>query len=106
MLILGLTKVECGADGKGKSWRNTQKNWETMRAQIMKRSGWDLKKIKRIETYAEQNKACEADMEESFSCEPVQIKSYSKEQEDERVRHYEKRNEKEEEIKSRGLRAR
>lgn len=75
-----------------------------MRAQIMKRSGWDLKKIKRIETYAEQNKACEADMETSFSCEPVQNKSYCKKQEDERTRHYEKRSEKEEENESRGLR--
>ena len=34
--------------------RNTQKNWETIGLQTMKGDGWDLKKIKRIETGAEQ----------------------------------------------------
>lgn len=66
----------------------------------MKKSGWDLKKIKRTETYAEQNKACEADTETFFSCEPMQIKSYCKKQEDGRARHYEERSEKEDEIES------
>lgn len=68
-----------------------------MGAQIMKRSGWDLKKIKRIETDAEQNKVCEADRATSFSCELVQIKSYCKKQEEERRG-------KEEDNESRGLR--
>lgn len=57
----------------------------------MKGSGWDLKKIKRIEAEAEQNKAREADMAARFSCEPVQIKSYCKKKEEERTINYEKR---------------
>lgn len=51
---------------------------KTMGTQKIKGSGWDLKKIKRIETEAEQNKACEADMAARISCEPEQIKSYCK----------------------------
>lgn len=60
-----------------------------MGTETMKGSGWDLKKIKRIETEAEQSKAWKADMAAKFSCEPAQIKSYCKTQEEERARNYE-----------------
>lgn len=75
---------------------------KTMGTQKIKGSGWDLKKIKRIETEAEQNKACEADMAARISCEPEQIKSYCKEG-GKRTRNYEEGKMEEKNDDSRGL---
>lgn len=55
MLIFGLRRDQVRESSE--ILRNTQKNWETMGTQTMKGSGWDLKKIKRIVTEAEQNEA-------------------------------------------------
>lgn len=79
--------------------RNTQKIWETMGTQTMKGSGWDLKKIKRIETEGEQKKSPKLTWQQNFH---VQIKSYCKKQEEERTKNYEMRSEEEDD--SRGLR--
>lgn len=75
---------------------------KTMGTQKIKGSGWDLKKIKRIETEAEQNKSCEADMAARISCEPEQIKSYCKEG-GKRTRNYEEGKMEEKNDDSRGL---
>lgn len=80
------------------------KEMKTMGTQKIKEGGWDLKKIKRIEMEAEQNKGGEDDMAARISCEPQQIKSYCKAERKKSIRNYEKGRMEEKWDDSRGLR--